>query len=130
MTGTPGGVDSCSSDFGMTRGRSGLAQGLIACIFFGTLAWLVRNAHHNLTQRGITTRFGYLADGARFPVSESPMAYRQTNSYARAFAVGLVNTLYLSVLVIAASTVLGSCLPWRGAAGIRWCMASPRSILK
>ena len=89
------------------RARSVLAQGLIACIFFGTLAWLVWNAHHNLTQRGITTGFSYLADAARFPVSESLLAYRPTDSYARAFAVGLVNTLYISVLVIAASTVLG-----------------------
>ena len=89
------------------RARSALAQVLIACLFFGGLAWLIWNAHHNLTQRGIATGFGYLADAARFPVSESLLDYRPTDSYARAFVVGLVNTLYISVLVIAVSTVLG-----------------------
>ncbi|SAI59876.1 L-amino acid ABC transporter permease [Bordetella ansorpii] len=89
------------------RARSVLAQVFIACVFFGTLAWLAWNAHYNLTQRGITTGFGYLADAARFPISESLLDYRPTDSYARAFAVGLANTLYISVLVIAASTVLG-----------------------
>jgi len=90
-----------------SRARSVMMQVLIACLFFGTLAWLVWNAHYNLTQRGIATGFGYLSDAARFPISESLLAYRPTDSYARAFAVGLMNTLYISVLVIVASTVLG-----------------------
>ncbi|OZI44301.1 amino acid ABC transporter permease [Bordetella genomosp. 4] len=90
-----------------SRARSVMMQVLIACLFFGTLAWLVWNAHYNLTQRGIATGFGYLSDAARFPISESLLAYRPTDSYARAFVVGLVNTLYISVLVIVASTVLG-----------------------
>ena len=90
-----------------SRARSVMMQVLIACLFFGTLAWLVWNAHYNLTQRGIATGFGYLSDAARFPISESLLAYRPTDSYARAFAVGLMNTLYIS----AACGVVGSGVP-------------------
>jgi len=89
------------------RARSVMAQVLIACVFFGTLGWLAWNAHTNLTQRGIATGFGYLSDAARFPISESLVAYRPTDSYARAFLVGLINTLFMSALVIVVSTVLG-----------------------
>ncbi|MCD0503355.1 amino acid ABC transporter permease [Bordetella petrii] len=89
------------------RLRSVLAQLLIAGAFFGVVGWLAWNAHHNLQQRGIATGFGYLADAARFPISESLLAYRPTDSYFRAFVVGLVNTLYISALVIFASTILG-----------------------
>lgn len=89
------------------RARAALAQALIACVFFGGVAWLAWNAHHNLTQRGIATGFGYLSDAARFPVPESLLDYRPTDTYRRAFVVGLANTLYISALVILASTILG-----------------------
>jgi len=89
------------------RTRSLLLQFIIACGFFGAVAWLVWNAHQNLTERGIATGFGYLRDAARFPISEGWIGYRPTDSYARAFAVGLANTLYISALVIVISTVLG-----------------------
>ncbi len=89
------------------RVRTVLAQAAIACAFFGLLGWLAWNAHFNLMQRGITTGFAYLQDAARFPISESLLAYQPTDSYGRAFIVGLANTLAISALVIAISTLLG-----------------------
>ncbi|NMK49933.1 ABC transporter permease subunit [Achromobacter sp. Bel] len=89
------------------RARAVLMQVLIACGFLGSVGWLAWNARVNLTQRGIAVGFDYLGDAARFPVSESLLAYQPTDSYGHAFVVGLVNTLYISVLVIAASTLLG-----------------------
>lgn len=89
------------------RARAVMVQALIACGFLGAVGWLAWNAHANLTQRGIAMGFGYLGEAARFPMAESLLAYQPTDSYGRAFVVGLVNTLYISALVIAASTVLG-----------------------
>lgn len=89
------------------RARAVLMQALIACGFLGTVGWLAWNAHANLTQRGIAMGFDYLGEVARFPMAESVLAYQPTDSYGRAFVVGLVNTLYISALVILASTVLG-----------------------
>ncbi|WP_033504439.1 ABC transporter permease subunit, partial [Bifidobacterium longum] len=89
------------------RARAVLAQLLIAGAFVGAVGWLAWNAHANLTQRGIAMGFDYLGEAARFPIAESLLAYQPTDSYGRAFLVGLVNTLYISALVIAASTLLG-----------------------
>ncbi|CAB3628336.1 amino acid ABC transporter permease [Achromobacter pestifer] len=89
------------------RARAVLMQVLIACGFLGTVGWLAWNARVNLTQRGIAMGFDYLGEAARFPVPESLLAYQPTDSYGHAFLVGLVNTLYISVLVIVASTLLG-----------------------
>lgn len=89
------------------RARAVLMQALIACGFLGAVGWLAWNAHANLTQRGIAMGFDYLGEAARFPMAESLLTYQPTDSYGRAFVVGLVNTLYISALVIVASTVLG-----------------------
>lgn len=89
------------------RARAVLMQALIACGFLGAVGWLAWNARVNLMQRGIAMGFDYLGDAARFPISESLLAYQPTDSYGHAFAVGLANTLYISVLVIGASTLLG-----------------------
>ncbi|WP_238877403.1 amino acid ABC transporter permease [Achromobacter xylosoxidans] len=92
------------------RARSVLAQLLIAGAFVGGVGWLAWNAHANLTQRGIAMGFDYLGEAARFPIAESLLAYQPTDSYGRAFLVGLANTLYISALVIVASTLLGFAL--------------------
>ncbi|MGB6103141.1 MAG: ABC transporter permease subunit [Pusillimonas sp.] len=51
--------------------------------------------------------FGFLSEAARFPVSESLLAYTPVDSYGWAVLVGLINTLYISFLVISVSTALG-----------------------
>lgn len=89
------------------RARAVVMQALIACGFLGTVGWLAWNARVNLTQRGIAVGFDYLGDAARFPIPESLLAYQPTDTYGHAFLVGLANTLYISVLVIVASTLLG-----------------------
>lgn len=70
-------------------------------------AWLVGNMIDNLTRRGITVGFDFLGRAARFPVSESVLAYSPTDSFGWAFVVGTSNTLFISLLVIVSSSVLG-----------------------
>ena len=61
----------------------------------------------NLEQRGIVSGFGYLTRVAGFEISAGPLRYSSDDSYARALAVGLVNTLRVAGLGILIATVLG-----------------------
>jgi general L-amino acid transport system permease protein len=70
-------------------------------------AYLAHNAVTNLAERGITGGFDFLTRAARFPIAESLAPYSPTDSFGWAFVVGLTNTLFISLLVIVASTVLG-----------------------
>lgn len=90
-----------------SRARAWLLQGVVIIAIACGLGWLVWNAQHNLVARGIAMGFGFLTEAARFPISESLLAYTPVNNYGRAFLVGLVNTLYISFLVIGVSTMLG-----------------------
>ena len=92
------------------RFRSYLWQSLILLAFLATVAWLTANTLDNLVRRGIQTGFGFLSRPARFPISEGFLAYDPTNPYLKAFAVGLLNTLYISVIVIVVATALGVCI--------------------
>lgn len=89
------------------RLRSGCLQLLLIAMVAGGLGWLAWNAQANLARRGITSGFGFLEQAARFPISESLLAYDTSDSFGHAFVVGITNTLFVSVLVILFSTVLG-----------------------
>jgi general L-amino acid transport system permease protein len=84
----------------------GLQLLLLAAVIAG-FGWLAWNAQANLARRGITSGFGFLDQAARFPISESLLAYDTSDTFGHAFLVGIVNTLFVSVLVILFSTVLG-----------------------
>lgn len=87
--------------------RSGCMQLMVLVTFFGLAAWLFDNARSNLAARGITAGYGFLQQSARFPISESMIAYSTDDSFGRAFLVGLSNTVFISFLVMTASTLLG-----------------------
>jgi general L-amino acid transport system permease protein len=69
--------------------------------------YLVHNLIGNLERQGITSGFGFLDSAAGFGITMSLIEYSEQSSYARAFAVGLLNTILVSVLGIACATVLG-----------------------
>lgn len=70
-------------------------------------AWLFHNVTTNLARRGIMMGFDFLDRAARFPISESVLDYSPVDTFARAFLVGITNTLFISLLVILCSTALG-----------------------
>src|ERR1700720_3110371 len=77
---------------------------LIAAI----IGFLAYNTTVNLRRQNIATGFGFLDREAAFGIGESLIAYSPPDTYARAFLVGLVNTLYVSALGIVLATVLGT----------------------
>jgi len=71
-------------------------------------AFLVHNTLVNLHRQNIATGFGFLDREAGFGIGESLIRYSPADTYARAFLVGLLNTLYVSALGIVLATVLGT----------------------
>lgn len=90
-----------------TRTRQIGLQVLLLAVVVGGVGWLIHNTASNLDERGITGGFGFLDRAARFPIAESIIAYRPTDSFGWAFLVGLGNTLFLAITVCVAATLLG-----------------------
>jgi general L-amino acid transport system permease protein len=72
--------------------------------------FLVANTIHNLSTRGIVSGFGFLERSASFAIGETLAAYSPADTFARALFIGLLNTLLVSVLGIALSTILGTAI--------------------
>lgn len=73
------------------------------------LTWyLYSNTVANLAARNIATGFAFLWRESGFEIGESPLlAYSAADTYARALAVGLVNTFRIALLGIVLATLLG-----------------------
>ena len=73
-------------------------------LVFGFFA---NNASVNMENRGIDFGFGFLSQAASFDVQFSLIDYDGSHSYFRAYLVGLLNTLLVSVIGIIFATILG-----------------------
>jgi len=72
------------------------------------LAWLLSNTLANMKARGIQSGFDFLWANAGFDIGESMIAFDSSEPYWRAFWVGLLNTLRVSVVGIVICSVLGT----------------------
>jgi general L-amino acid transport system permease protein len=77
---------------------------LFVIIFFGFFTF---NAQINMDNRGIEFGFGFLKQESSFDVQFSLIDYDGSHSYARAYLVGLLNTLLVAFIGIVISTILG-----------------------
>lgn len=77
---------------------------LIGLLFW----WLIGNMFSSLRRSNIPLSFDFLPQIAGFAISESSISYTPTDSYARAFLVGIVNTLRIAILGIILATILGT----------------------
>ena len=90
------------------RIRGIACQILFVAVVLAFVAFLVHNTLINLRRQNIASGFGFLDREAAFNIGESLIAYSPADTYARAFLVGLLNTLYVSALGIVLSTLLGT----------------------
>ncbi len=65
------------------------------------------NAQTNMENRGIVFGFGFLAQEASFDIQFSLIDYDGSHSYARAYLVGLLNTILVASIGIFFATILG-----------------------
>lgn len=89
------------------RFRSNALQIAFVMALTALIGWLFANAASNLESRGIAGGFAFLDRAARFPVSESVLVYKPTDTFAWAFAVGIANTLYITLIVSFLATIIG-----------------------
>lgn len=59
---------------------------------------------------GVEPGFGFLWQRAGFDIGDTRIAFNAADSYGRAFLVGLINTLSVALVAIAASAMLGGVL--------------------
>jgi len=79
---------------------------LLLLILAGWGLWA--HAAESLAARQIRSGFGFLRERAGFDIGEGPVPYGPADSYLRAFAAGLANTLRVSLLGILLATPLGT----------------------
>jgi general L-amino acid transport system permease protein len=77
---------------------------LVVVLIFG---FFTMNAQLNMDNRGIDFGYGFLSQESSFDVQFSLIEYSGSDSYARAYLVGLLNTLLVSVLGIILCTLIG-----------------------
>jgi general L-amino acid transport system permease protein len=70
--------------------------------------YLFNNTQENLARSNIQVGFDFLSKEAGFEIAESWVSYDATHTYARAFLVGIGNTLYVALIGIILSTILGT----------------------
>ena len=81
-----------------------LVTALVVILIFGFFTY---NAQINMDNRGITFGYGFLSQESSFDVQFSLIEYDGSHSYARAYLVGLLNTLLVAFIGIVLSTIIG-----------------------
>ena len=84
-----------------------LPQALLLVFIFSIIGYFSFNASSNLSARGIDTGFGFLKNKASFDIQFSMIEFDSSMSYARAYLVGLLNTILVSAIGILFATLLG-----------------------
>lgn len=85
-----------------------IAQVISTIVVVGLLALAITNFLRAAEARNMTLSFGFLKEAAGFPISNPPIKYDPSMTFGRAFFVGLVNTLIVSVTGVIAATILGT----------------------
>jgi general L-amino acid transport system permease protein len=89
------------------RWRSAAFQ-ILLCLVIVWLAYgAITNAADNLAKARIASGFDFWNRTAGFDISQTLIPYTTTSTYGRAFWVGLLNTLLVSILGIIFATLIG-----------------------
>ncbi len=71
------------------------------------IGFLANNLVTAMADRNLTFGFGFLGQRAGFEIGDSPVPYNANDTYGQAFLVGVLNTLFVSVVGIVLATLLG-----------------------
>ncbi len=87
--------------------RNLIPQIITIAALVSIIIYFVTNVQTNMGNRGIAFGFGFLNQESSFDITFSLIDYDGSYSYARAFLVGLLNTILVSVIGIFFATILG-----------------------
>jgi general L-amino acid transport system permease protein len=89
------------------RARAIALQAALLLALAAFVLWVVGNTVENLRAANFATGFGFLDDRAGFEISQTLIPYTIESSNARAFLVGLTNTLLVAAVGIVLATIIG-----------------------
>ena len=89
------------------KNKNLIPQVLTILVLVFVIIYFAINAQNNMGNRGISFGFGFLSQESSFDITFSLIDYDGSHSYARAFLVGLLNTILVSAIGIFFSTILG-----------------------
>jgi len=89
------------------KSRSLLIQVLVIGFFAAFIYLLVQQTSANLDRRGISSGFDFLSMGAGYDISITLIPFTSEDTHLRAYFVGLLNTLLISVCGCFLATILG-----------------------
>jgi len=84
-----------------------LWQAILLIAIAGLVGRALWNASGSLAEQGVASGFGFLGHTAGFDVSQSLIPFSAVSTYGRAFLVGLLNTVEVTVIAIPLATILG-----------------------
>ena len=87
--------------------RSILYQVVVLAAVVGGAWYIVDNTITNMARRDLSAGFDFLDVSAGFGIGFTLIPYREGDTYARVFLVGICNTLLVAAIGIVISTVLG-----------------------
>ncbi len=88
--------------------RSVIYQLIAVAAVAAIVGYLVSNTLTNMRLRGIQSGFDFVTQPAGFSIGESIVPFDSAESYAKAFAVGLSNTLRVAIVGVVLATLLGT----------------------
>ena len=89
------------------KNKSYLSQIITILLIVSIFGFFTFNAQVNMDNRGIDFGFSFLSQEASFDIQFSLIEYSGSDSYFRAYLVGLLNTLLVSVIGIFFCTIIG-----------------------
>ncbi len=89
------------------RFRSIFFQIVVITAVVGFAWYLFRNTTANLERQGIASGLEFLNSTAGFGIIMTLIEYSEESTYGRAFLVGLINTIVMSMIGIVLATILG-----------------------
>ena len=90
------------------RNRLYIYQSVVLIVLMAAILWLGHNTWINLKQRGIQSGFDFLSDTAGFDIGETFLiSFDGSQTYWKAFLVGVLNTLKVSACGLVMASFLG-----------------------
>jgi len=88
--------------------RGVLYQVVVLALIVAAAAYLFSNTLENMRVRGIKSGFDFITQPAGFAIGESVVPFDSSESYGKAFLVGLSNTFRVAIAGIVLATLIGT----------------------
>lgn len=89
------------------KARGLAAQALVGGLLILAGYYLVNQTIYNMEKRGLTAGFDFLWTTAGFDIGYHMIDFHPTDTFAKVFTVGVINTLFVSVIAIITATIVG-----------------------